>query len=221
VHEGLKMSFAPFIFKAVSEAGLGAAPTIARVRLFYVLPLLAVGLVIAFYLRDLVRLINQPAYLPVAHYGPLLIGPPVIISMFAYFASGLLLSKRSDLLWIPTLAHLLVLLVGGLWLIPRWQMDGIIVNRYLSSVIYVGVAAHLSQKYFPIPVNARTLTLLFASFALGIAAAMWNTTESLPGSIVVSTLGVLTFVAVHALIIGGPGRVMRGIRERFSPGVPS
>ena len=65
----------------------------------YFLPLAAVGLLISVFIRDFVMIINRPAYFPVIHVVPLVVGAQLIASAYLYFAPGLLLSKQTRLLW--------------------------------------------------------------------------------------------------------------------------
>ncbi len=170
LHSGLKMSFAPFIFRTASVEGSTAPEKIGFVRLYYLLPLFIAGFAIVAYIRPFVRLVGQPQYLPVCDYVPLLLGPAILLTFNAYYASGLLLAKRTELLWIPTTVKLILLVATGVFLVPLYQLPGVVASQYITTTGFVVAGIILSQKYYYIPANWPQVISLSALLAFAIVA---------------------------------------------------
>jgi len=208
LHEALKMSFAPFLFKAVSEQGTRAAHLIGRVRLFYLWPLLLSGIGLAVLIEDFVRLAGRADYYPVAQYVPILVVPALVEVLPAYFGSGLLLAQRTDRMWIPTALRLLLTVVGGWLLIVQWQLVGVLVTRYLVAIPAVGLSIWLSQRYYSIPWDGVRLLSLGLGWLITFSAVWWL--PIIPGmaglvlrSMVVTAFGIFSLL----VIIGYPFRL--------------
>lgn len=216
LHNALKMSFAPFIFKSVSEEGRGAAKNIGRIRMFYLVPILVTGMAMSVYIGDFVRLVNQPSYSSVAQYVPLLVGPVIISTFNAYFASGLLLAKRTDLLWIPSAIQVVFVLVGGVLLIPTFQLDGVIISRYMSVLSFTVIGFILSQKYYPIPINWTQVFLLAIFLMTGVGISHYWENGPVLVSIALNTLVVISFSAGTLIVVTGMSTLRQAWNNRNS-----
>ncbi len=174
-HGAIKMSFVPFLFKTLSNGEKGNdsqnRDLVARMAVIYFLPLVAAGLMISVFIRDFVLIINRPAYFPVIHVVPLVVGAQLIASAYLYFAPGLLLSKKTRLLWIASLLRVLVFVIAGPFLVLFFNLQGMIACLYLATCIYMAVSYYLSQKHYPLPLRLDHLMLLAGVYALLVFGA--------------------------------------------------
>ena len=102
-------------------------------------------------IEEFVAIVNRSEYLPIASYIPYLAIPAVIGSLNMFISSGLYISKRTDLLWIPYLVGAVITIGFGLAVIPRYQISGIVVTQILSALAYVCAMQYLADRYFPTP----------------------------------------------------------------------
>jgi len=161
LHSALKLSFVPFMVEAVSKGRNRGACDVARMSLFYLLPILTLGIMMSVYIREFVIFANRLEYFPIVKWVPWLIGPAIISTFYIYFTPGLFLSKKTDKLWIPRIIQLLAVLISGLLLIPKYELKGIVITQYISALFFFGVSFVLSDKYYPIPFNWKKIILLF------------------------------------------------------------
>jgi len=176
--DALKMSFAPFLYQTTSERGAEAPGLIARVRMFYLLPLVIGGACVALFTEDVVRWIDRAEYFEVIDYVPLLVGPAMIDAMQVYFTSGLLLAKRTDLMWIPTVSRLATIVTSGLLLIPVFGIDGLIASRYITTLVNLTVAFQLSQRHYYIPVAWLRMLALYGALVASVVVGAFSHTGS-------------------------------------------
>ncbi len=196
--DAVKMSFAPFMFKAVSEEGRAAVKKISEIRMYYLIPIFVAALGLALFIQQFVQIVNQPDYFPIANYIPLLVGPAVILTLFPYFASGMLLAKRTKMMIVPSLIQLVLVVICGSLLIPDYQIYGIVYARYFTMIAFVGTGVFLSQRYFPIPIDTRKLVLLFTILSIGIVVSM---VKGLPNGSTGLMLNCGIFTILSALVI--------------------
>lgn len=168
VHSALKMSFGPFLMKQLTgtEDRARGRQTVASVTVWYLIPYFVGALGLMLFIGPLVRIIDQPRYFPVVDWVPWLTGVAVMSYLYVYYANGIVLSQRTDLLWIPATVQLAVMAIAGLALIGPWQMSGLVVSRYASAIVFFAVSVYLSQRLFPQPQRWPKL----AAMAAGLAA---------------------------------------------------
>lgn len=215
VSDSAKMSFAPFLYRAVSESGPAAASIIARIRMFYLIPISCAAIGIALFIDDFVHVLGQPAYFPVGDYVPLLVGPAFILTLTPYFASGMLLAKRTEMLMVPTLIQLLLVLTLGVLLVPAFQTYGIIVSRYVTMIAFVCSAIYLSQRYYPIPIDRRKLSLVLLYVSLGIVSALFDYGSSGAQNGLIHMVLFACLAGLVVITVVGPKATMGEIRRRF------
>jgi O-antigen/teichoic acid export membrane protein len=160
LHNSLKISFVPFMIKTLREEKMEGMAMVKKIRILYLVIIMAFGLSIVLFIKDFVSWIDKSEYYPIIEWMPYLIFPVIISTFTVYLAPGLFLSKRSDLSWIPAVGQLLIVFVSGIMLIPEYKMSGVIYSRYLSVISLFLITFYLSQKYYPIAVNWNKLILL-------------------------------------------------------------
>lgn len=212
LHNALKLSFVPYMVKAVEEKSEEAGSNLARMRLFYLLPLFIFSMAIAIFIKDFVHVINRPQYFPVIQWVPWLVGPVLISSFTVYFAPGLFLAKKSEKTWIPTSIQLLLVIVSGLLLIPSFQLVGVVISRYISVSTFFLVNVVLTQKYYPMPIPWLKLSILLVLIACGIELSTLIEFDNVISNIVIKTCFLSAFSLSSLLIIIGRVPGMRLLR---------
>lgn len=201
LHNALKLSYVPYMVKAVEEDRTEGIVNLARIRLFYMLPIFVFCMAIAIFIKDFVYYVNRSEYFPVVQWVPWLIGPVLLSTFIIYLAPGLFLAKRTDKIWIPTAAQLLVASTSGLLLIPSFQLVGVVISRYVSVITIFLVNIVLSQKYYPIPIPWLKLSLLIGLIASGIGLSGMIEYNNLIINVVTKGLVLISFVVGGLLIV--------------------
>jgi len=213
LHNALKLSYVPYMVKAVEKNRNEGIVNLARMRLYYMLPIFVFCMAIAIFIKDFVYYVNRSEYFPVIQWVPWLIGPVLLSTFTIYLAPGLFLAKRSDKLWIPTAVQLLMVTMGGLLLIPQFQLTGVVINRYISTLTLFAAHIILSQKYYPIPIPWPKLSILMMLIAGGIGVSFFIELNNIIFNI--ATKGILLFVfsMICLVIVTGWQSVMRALRS--------
>lgn len=170
LHNALKLSYMPFLLKAVAADRTEGIRTLVRARQFYLLPLCIAALGLSIFIGDFVRLAGSAEYFQVANWVPWFTGAVLVSTLSVYFAPGLFLAKRSDLTWIPQLAQLAVVAAAGVLLIPRFQLSGVVASRYASAITFFAVTLALSQRVYPVAVEWRRLLEIAAVLIVAVIA---------------------------------------------------
>ncbi|KAF0220672.1 MAG: polysaccharide biosynthesis [Geobacteraceae bacterium] len=213
LHNALKLSFVPYMVKAVEEKNAEGANNLARMRLFYLLPIFVFSMAIAIFIKDFVHFVNRMEYFVVIQWVPWLIGTVLISSFTVYLAPGLFLAKRTDKMWIPSVIQLLVVIAGGLLLIPSFQLSGVVISRYVSVSTLLLVHVILSQKYYPIPVPWHKLAMLLVLIAGGVGVSSRIEFDNLFFNIATKGLLLVAFAVSCLIVVIGRLSVMRLFRE--------
>jgi len=210
LHASLKMTFGPFMMKNLSADRQRGADLVVAVTPYYIIPYVAVALALSLFIGPLVRLIGQPEYYEVVDWVPWLAGVNVIAYLYFYYTNGLFLGNRTGLLSVPALVRLGMLVVTGVLLLPPLQLIGIVISRYVSELVFLGLSLYLSQRIFHLPHRWNALLGLMATgvaFAvLGQALTLDRATAEIAAKVVVW----VAFLGVGWWIVGGP-RPSRGV----------
>jgi hypothetical protein len=202
LHSALKISFLPFLYRAVAKKNKGGIAELSQMRLFYVLPLIIFALAISLYIKDFVHWINLTEYFPIITWVPWLIGPALISSCVFYFAPGLFLAKRTDLTWIPAAAQGATVLVCGVILIPSWNILGVVIAKYASAISLFLVTFFLSESFYPIPVKWLTISSMIGLLLLAIVLSNLLEINNLILSIVFDSVLIIAFSGMSLVVIG-------------------
>ncbi len=179
LHQSLKMTFVPFAMQHVAEDAARGRRLIASVIPFYLVPYLAATLGLVLFIGPVVRIIGQPAYVPVVEWVPWLAGAHLIACFAAYFGNGILLGNRTDLLTIPAAAQLTATALCGFLLIPPLQLAGVVATRYAGAIALSALNLYLSRRVFPIAHRWLVLGGLAASLVGFSVAGAWVMSSSL------------------------------------------
>jgi len=200
-HMALKLSYIPFMVESLSKNLEKGIRDLARMSVFYVLPLMMLGLVISAYMKDFVLFTNRPDYLPVIQWIPWLIWAAILQTVNVYFTPGLFLSKRTDLMWIPATIQMVAMLSAGFLLIPHYQMEGAVITRYCSAISFFAISLVMTKKYYPIPVNWTKVLLLTVIMVSGTIVLSMVEFNNLAFSIVSKALFIAFLGSICLAII--------------------
>jgi len=168
VNDALKMSYAPFAFRMISERPKGFREVVATARIRYY-AIIALGtLALGLFIGNFVELIGRADYAPVARYLPWILLATLFNLSYPYFGSGLLFAKRTDLVWMPMALQTTSVALLGLLLIPVGGLAGAIVAKILASILFACFAAYLAHQHFPIPVSWGALVVLLCIGVAGV-----------------------------------------------------
>lgn len=201
LHSSMKMAYGPLLMRSVAEDRVGGADTVAKVTPFYMFVYFAAALAISLFAGELVHLIGKPEYFPVVQWVPPLTAVSVFSIFYVYYTPGIILSKRTGLLWIPALINLLIMAPFGVWLIPKFQLSGLVLCRLLAVAAVFGVNLYLSEKLYPFPHRWKTLvqmTVLTVMLgALGLSFEQLDVVPRLAAKLIIGAV----FVVTTALVI--------------------
>jgi O-antigen/teichoic acid export membrane protein len=209
LHTSLKMTFGPFMMKSISADRQRGSELVVSVTPYYIIPYVAVVLGLSLFIGPVVRLINQPEYYDVVVWVPWLAGINVIVSLYFYYTNGLFLGNRTDLLWLPALVRLVALVVTGVLLLPPLQLTGIVISRYLSELVFLGLSLYLSQKIFHLAHRWNTLIGLGAAAVAFAVIGQFLTLDQAAGEMAAKAVVWAIFVGLSWWIVGGAHRSRR------------
>ena len=172
----------------------------ARILSLWLFVLAALGLVLALFAPEIMRLLTPPEYWPatpilaIAAAGVVLYGTTLITAM------GISLEKRTMLLsaaaWAAALANLAVNLV----LIPRFGGVGAAVATLLSYAVLTGLLLYWSQRLHPLPLEWGKLAFGGLVVVLAVLAAALPPAPGVAG--IGLRLALLAAVAAAAVPAG-------------------
>jgi O-antigen/teichoic acid export membrane protein len=212
-HSALKLSYVPFMVESLSKNRPNAIRDLTQMSMFYVLPILMIGLAIMTYAKDFVYFANRSEYLPVIQWIPWLILPAILQTLNVYFTPGLFLSKRTDLMWIPAVIQMVAILASGLLLIPNYQMEGAVITRYCSAMSFFAISFVMSEKYFPIQVNWIKVLLLMVIMVSGMIVLSFVEFKNIVVGILAKAFFIASFGMVCLVIIVGLSSCGRNLQR--------
>jgi len=193
VQNSLKLSYGPFFMKNVlTENGRQA---IYRMTGFYIFPLFLAGLSLSVFIDKAIYLIGQPSYYPVIEFVPYLVIVTLIGCLNVFYANGIILSNRTHLLIFPALLQLCFLFIGMV-LIPRLEIFGAIIAKFLSITSFVVASVFISNRVYKLQYNWSRLIVFASMMLFGIFINMFISTDILTLNILISTVIVGIFSLV-------------------------
>jgi O-antigen/teichoic acid export membrane protein len=200
LHDGIKLSYGPFLWKTVNEE-IDCKTIIARMAPFFTAPIFLWAFILSTFIDTIILLINNPSYFAVADLVPPVVGFTLIACLYLYYSPGIMLGDRTDLLWIPSAAKLLLVL-SGFVLVPKFGVDGIIFSKYLAAIAFFVISFYLSQRVFPIPYRIKKLMILTVFYISFVSVLFAFSFESYVFFLLVKILASITYLAVIGHILG-------------------
>jgi hypothetical protein len=139
----------------------------------------------------------------VVDWVPWLAGINIIGSLYFYYTNGLFLGNRTDLLSLPALVRLGVLIVTGVLLLPPLQLTGIVISRYCSEFVFLGLSLYLSQRIFHLDHRWRTLLGLLATAVAFATIGRFLTLDQAAAEITVKAALWVIFIGLGWWIVDG------------------
>jgi len=209
LHSSLKMTFGPFMMKNITTDRDRGSELVVSVTPYYIIPYVAVALGLSLFIGPLVRIIGNPEYYDVVQWVPWLAGIAVIGCLFFYYANGLFLGNRTDMLTWPAIVRLVALIITALVLLPPLQLTGIVISRYIAEFTFLALSLYLSQRYFHLSHPWAKLIMLLAAGIVFAVIGQFLTLDRGIGEIVVKGALWVGFLGLCWWIVGGPRRAPR------------
>jgi|WetSurMetagenome_2_1015567.scaffolds.fasta_scaffold41184_2 O-antigen/teichoic acid export membrane protein len=165
LHSSLKMSYVPFAFKTLTSQNTEGKLVVSRMIGFYIFPIFFAGAIIALFSGDFIHWVNQPNYFPAIPYISYLVGTAIITALPVYYTLGILMSKKTGLTVFPTAVQLLFMVVTCFLLIPPFQLYGLIISKFISSLAFFIISIIISSRVYKIFYNWSQLILFFVASA--------------------------------------------------------
>lgn len=146
VHNALKMSYGPFLYKTINRAR--GVEIVSGLIPLYILPIFFAGLFVSLLTADLVRLINQPAYFAVAAFVPYLAVGQIVAALYVYYAPGISLSKKTHLLLIPGIFQFVTIALASYVLVANYGVYGVVAAKLGSVAVFFALTVAISKKVY-------------------------------------------------------------------------
>ncbi|MBN1293315.1 MAG: oligosaccharide flippase family protein [Candidatus Latescibacteria bacterium] len=150
LHDAMKLSFGPFSWKCIAKGDEGKKE-MTNVTPLYLAPYVIIAIILSLFTENILELIGRKQYLPIAEYVPFLTGVVLIGCLYVYFSPGMMLSGRTEFLWIPSAFQLVSIVCFSWLLIPSFQIYGVIISKYAAAIIFFSISFFYSQKMLPLP----------------------------------------------------------------------
>lgn len=148
LHTALKLSFGPFVYKTLIELKDDGKELLSKMTSFYLFPIFVLAFIISISIDDFVIWVNRASYNGIINVVPFLCYITMISCLYVYMAPGIVLSKRTKLLIIPVIAQLVSLVIFSIWLLPRFEIYGLIITKFLSGLTFLTVSLVISNRVY-------------------------------------------------------------------------
>lgn len=198
LHSALKLSYGPFLFKTISDYKTSGNAIASKMTIYYIFPLLVVGLSINLFIDDFVILFGNNEYLPIINIVPFLVMVYLINSLNVYLAPGIVISKKTKLKIIPDSIQLVVILVSGVLLIGPLQITGVILSRFLSTIIFLLISIYITKRLIEWKNNyayiiLSLLTIIFMTYTDYVASNLGGFYWRIAVSVTLFLIFILTY----------------------------
>lgn len=147
----------------------------SRVFIYVNILLVTIGLAIALFSRDFLRVIADRSFHAAAPLIPVIVLAYVFQAWKAFLNIGVFIKERTELFTLATYVAAFVALLGYIWLIPPLLVWGAALATLISFGVRLAVVYALSQKLWPIRYRWAPILRL-----LGIAGAVYLVAELFP-----------------------------------------
>jgi O-antigen/teichoic acid export membrane protein len=190
-----------------------------RVFLYLNLILGSMGLILSLFVRDFLRVMSDPAFLPAYHLVPLLIAAQVVFIWADYWTLGIYIRGKTKAMAVGAMVLIPVTLLLNYLLIPRWGMYGAAWATMAAYTVRFFWIYNSAQKYYVIPSRWRSVTNLYAILGVAVAIGFIYRVETLSSSLALSAVLMvlaLSFVYKRVLSVGERSALRRMAGEYAS-----
>src|SRR5688500_3812717 len=159
----------------------------ARVFLYMNVVLGAVGLVICLFIRDVLYVMSDPAFLPAYKLVPLLVAAQIIFVWAAHWNTGIYISGKTQVLASGAVVLVVTTLLINLLLIPRYGAYGAAWATIAAYAVRFFWIYHFAQRYYRIQYDWLQMVRLYGIFGAAVALSFAYRPASLPASLAWST----------------------------------
>jgi O-antigen/teichoic acid export membrane protein len=184
-----------------------AAATYSRVFLYLNVVLGVIGLGICLFIRDLLRVMSDPAFLPAYKVVPPLIAAQIIFVWAAYWNTGIYVSGRTTVFASGAVVLVVVTLFINSLLIPRFGIYGAASATIAAYTVRFIWIYYFAERYYPIRFKWSGVLSLYALLGAAVALNFSYHPEPLPASVAWSTaIFSVTGLLVYNLILSETDR---------------
>ena len=176
LHKALKLSYGPFVFQYLNKSN--GFETIYKLTIFYVLPLFICSTGIILFIDEFVYWVNVQSYLPIIEYMPYLVINVLLGTLVVYYGAGIIMSKRTELLLIPTSIQTITVVILSFLLIPIYGIYGIIMTKFVSVVIFLFISIFITLRVYPLKYK---WSALIGFWVLTLSAIMFHQALEIEG----------------------------------------
>jgi O-antigen/teichoic acid export membrane protein len=219
VIQSFQLGFGSFRFSIIRRDD--AKETIARIATYYLLLVVAPGLCLSVFSRELITVMATPEYLPAAALVPVLVLATCVGSLGYIFQTGVLFEKSTVKILKVGVLQSSVLLALDVSLIPLFGYAGAVLAT-VGSAVTQGIALFVvSQRLYPVTYDYRRLATILLSGIAAYALSLYAPAQPLWVAVGVKVLVLVAFVATIMLgrtLYGDEVEGIRGwLRSRGKP----
>lgn len=180
----------------------------ARVFLYMNVALGAVALVICLFIRDVLYVMSDPAFLPAYKLVPLLVAGQIIFVWAAYWNTGIYISGRTSVLASGAVVLVVTTLIINFILIPPFGSYGAAWATIVAYAVRFLWIYYYAQRHYPIRYEWSQMARLYGILAAAVALSFAYRPPMLAASVALSTgLLAITLGLVYVLVLSRQERV--------------
>ena len=160
VHSILKLSLGPILYKYINKVGF--SDLLYRIIFLHLIPLVSTYFLLSIFIDNIILLINNDKYFDIINVVPVLAVSTLLSCINPYLAPGILLSKKTKWLMVPTVINLVCTLLLIPVAVKLLGLQGLLGARVLIAlfifIVHLSVSSHLYKWSYPI---GKSLVLVF------------------------------------------------------------
>ena len=199
-----------------------ASAIYARVFLYMNVVLGLVGLVLSLFVKDLLAVMSDPAFLPAYRLVPLIVAAQIVFTWTGYWNVGLYISGETKAMGTGALVLVPITLILNYLLISRFGMYGAAWSTFVSYAIRFAWIYSWAQRHYRIPYNWAEMAKLYGIFAIAVVLRF----AYFPASMAVSlgwdlALLLSATLLVYKLVLSDSDRAtLKTVTKMFSRAEP-
>jgi O-antigen/teichoic acid export membrane protein len=194
LHAALKLSYGPFAYKTLIEAKDTGKIILSKMTTFYLFPLFVLVFATSIFIDDFIILTNQQTYKQIIDVVPFLAYITLISCLYIYIAPGIVLSKRTKLLIVPVLGHLIILIVIGLLLLPYFGIFGLLITKFVAGTTFLLVSLIISNRVYDWRPQYGPISMFFIVSILLICLNRILTSDNFIQNLSIDILFLIAFI---------------------------
>lgn len=203
---GFQMALMPIVYQRYRDPS--TPPELARVFRTFLAFAMVIGLALAAFAPEILRIITAPAYYPAGELVPLLV-PAILLANMYVFMPGLAIAKQTRTIATITIGGAGLNTVLNLLLIPILDVRGAALATLVSALLVFAAYVRTSQRTYPVPHRWGAMLLVVTGYAvLGALTSNLEPATALGVALKLVAVGALGILAFAAGLVT-PGEVGR------------